>query len=162
MTTDTLRRWSRSFGIALLLLCAVFMATASGADGVSILGQYSGTKSDTLKLALYSEGDQTVGLVNMVTPTNQRISVTFKKSELTQFTALVQKAAAIQSEQWQLAGSYTETETNSPSHIVVYGGPGLQLSLTDPSIGAWSLTVKPEDVAGVLEVLKEMGEKVTE
>jgi len=161
MNTEMLRGFGRFCGIA-LLVCAALVAMASWADGLSVQAQYAGTKSDTLKLGLYTEGAEVVAVVNMVTPANQRISIAFNKSEFAQFIGLVQKAAQMHSDQWQVAGSYTETQTKSPSHIIVYGGPGVQLSLTDPSIGAWSLTLQAGDVAGVLTVLGQMGERVTE
>ena len=161
MTSETLRGFVRFCGIG-LAACAVLVATASRADGVTMLAQYTGAKNDTIKVALYTEGAEVVGLVNMVTPANQRISIAFKKKELAKFIGLVQQAAQINSDQWQAAGSYTETQTKSPSHIMVYGGPGLQMSLTDPSIGVWSFTLQAADVAGFLAVLNQMEDKVVE
>ena len=94
MTIGKLRGFVRLCGIA-LAACSVLVATAAQADGLSIVAQYTGTKSDTLKVALYTEGDEVVGVVNMVTPANQRISIAFKKSELAKFIALVQQASQI-------------------------------------------------------------------
>ena len=95
-----------------------------------------------MQVAVYTEGDETVGLVGIKGTDGKHVSITFDKQQMLTFIALVQKARAIQSDGWVEAGSFSETETSSPSHIVVYGGPSLQFSLTDPSIGSynWSTT----------------------
>ena len=143
---------------------ALLVAVSAQADGgsLNIVGQYSGGKNDTLKLSTYTEGTTVVGLVTLVTPANARISIAFNRSEFAQFIELMQKAVQIHSDHWQLAGTFSETGTKSPSHAIVYGGAGIQLVVVDPSVAAWSLTVQPQDVQNILVNLNQMVGQLTE
>jgi len=78
------------------------------------------------------------------------------------FTALVQKAMDIQSDDWQQAGSMDETGTTDPSHIVVYGGPSLQFTLVEPSKGSITFTLAKSDESTLLEVLNRADGLVTD
>lgn len=123
-------------------------------DGLEVLSRFS-NGSEEMQVAVYTEGDETVGLVGIKGTDGKHVSITFDKQQMATFIALVQKARAIQSDGWVEAGSYSETETSSPSHIVVYGGPSLQFSLTDPSIGSYNFTLGKGDISGFADGLDQ-------
>jgi len=138
-------------GFAALSLLASVQAYS---DGLEILSRFN-AGGEELEVAVYTEGDQTVGLVGIKGTDGKHVSITFDKKEMLTFIALIQKARAIQSDNWAEAGSFSETETSSPSHIVVYGGPSLQFSLADPSIGSYNYTLDKGDIAGFADGLNQ-------
>ena len=129
------------------------------ADGLEKLATFSNGGQE-LTVAIYTEDDQTVGLVGIKATDGKRVSITFNNKEMQTFIALVQKARGMDSDKWAEAGSFSETETSSPSHIVVYGGPSLQFSLTDPSIGGYSYTLDTGDIAGFADALAQAEQRV--
>jgi hypothetical protein len=149
-----------SLFVALLMpmqLCA--------ADGLEVLSTFTGGDAQ-LKVAVYTEGNQTVGLIGAWAPATQggqvKVSFTFDKQEMNTFIALVQKALQIQSAQWQQAGSMDETGTTSPSHVVVYGGPSLQFAVTDPSKGSVTFVLANGDEAALVNALNQAEGRLTD
>lgn len=145
----------RSFTAGLLMAAlGLLLPLPAYADGLERLATFS-NGGEELAVAIYTEGDETVGLVGIKGTDGKRVSITFNKQEMLTFIALVQRAQAIDSDKWAEAGSFSETQTSSPSHIVVYGGPSMQFSLTDPSIGGYNFTLLSSDIAGFVEALQQ-------
>ena len=128
------------------------------ADGLEIISSFTGGDAQ-LKVAVYTEGAETVGLIGAWGPAAQggplKVSFTFSKQEMDTFIALVQKAIQIQSAQWQQAGSMDESGTSSPSHVVVYGGPSLQFAVTDPSKGSVTFVLAGSDETALVNALNQ-------
>lgn len=143
-------------------LAVAFTAVPAKADGLQVLSTFNDGNNDQLAVAIYTEGTETVGLVGMITASNQHISITFDKKEMDTFIGIVRQAQGIDSDQWRQAGSFDETGTKSPSHIVVYGGPALQFSLTDPSVGSANFTLNKSDISGFIQALDDAEGKITE
>jgi len=139
---------------SLLAASSLLVPVQASADGLEILSRFN-AGGEELEIAVYTEGDQTVGLVGIKGTDGKHVSITFDKKEMVTFMALVQKARAIQSDGWVEAGSFSETETSSPSHIVLYGGPSVQFALTDPSIGGYNFTLDKGDIAGFADGLEQ-------
>jgi hypothetical protein len=141
------------------------MQPSCAADGLEILSSFTGGDAQ-LKIAVYTEGDQTVGLIGAWESATQngqlKVSFTFTKQEMDTFIALVQKALQIQSAQWQQAGSMDETGTSSPSHVVVYGGPSLQFAVTDPSKGSVTFVLASSDEAALVNALNQAEGRLSE
>ncbi len=123
-------------------------------DGLEILSRFS-NGGEEMQVAVYTEGDETVGLVGIRGTDGKHVSITFNKPQMATFIALVQKAQAIQSDSWVEAGSFSETQTSSPSHIVVYGGTSVQFSLTDPSIGSYNFVLTKSDISAFTDALTQ-------
>jgi hypothetical protein len=128
------------------------------ADGLELISSFTGGDAQ-LKVAVYTEGDQTVGLIGAWGPSAQggqlKVSFTFSKQEMDSFIALVQKALQIHSDRWQQAGSMDETGTTSPSHVVIYGGPSLQFAVTDPSKGSVTFVLAGSDETALVNALNQ-------
>jgi hypothetical protein len=140
--------------IAGLTALSLLLPVQAYSDGLEILSRFS-NGGEEMQVAVYTEGDETVGLVGIRGTDGKHVSITFNKQEMITFIALVQKAKAIQSDNWVEAGSFSESQTSSPSHIVVYGGPSLQFALTDPSIGGYNFTLATGDTAGFADALNQ-------
>ena len=138
-------------GLAALSLLLPLQAYS---DGLEILSRFS-NGGEEMQVAVYTEGDETVGLVGIRGTDHKHVSITFDKTEMLTFIGLVQKAGAIQSGNWVEVGSFDESQTSSPSHIVVYGGTSVQFSLTDPSIGSYNFVLDKGDIAGFMAALTQ-------
>lgn len=159
LTTHSERTWSRQGFAAGVLMAgltalSLLVPVQAYSDGLEILSRFSNGGED-MQVAVYTEGDETVGLVGIRGGDGKHVSITFNKQEMTDFIALVQRAQAIQSDSWVEAGSFSETQTSSPSHIVVYGGTSVQFSLTDPSIGSYNFVLVKSDIPGFLAGLNQ-------
>jgi len=140
--------------VAAFVTAPLLVTSSASAGNLAILSSFN-NDGEELDVATYTEGDQIVGLLGMKGPTGLRISITFDKKKLAAFIDMVQRAYDFDFIGWKEAGSYTETDTKSPSHIVVYGGPSLRFSLTDPSVGSLDFTLNPADVAAFQATLNQ-------
>jgi hypothetical protein len=161
MGVRDIQRGSGRWGLPACLLAAVLSvapllagAPAQAAGNLVVVSAFTNS-GEELDVATYTEGSQTVGLVGMKGANDLRVSITFNKKELATFIALVQRAIEIRSDGWKQAGSFSETETKSPSHIIVYGGPSLQFSLSDPSVGSLDFTLNAGDISGFVAALNQ-------
>jgi len=146
----------RSLAFGSLFVALLMPMQPCAADGLEIVSSFTGGDAQ-LKVAVYTEGSQTVGLIGTWAPNPQggqlKVSFTFSKPEMDTFIALVQKALQIHSDQWQQVGSMDETGTTSPSHVGVYGGPSLQFAVTDPSKGSVTIVLASSDETALVDAL---------
>ena len=74
-----------------------------------------------------------VGLLTIVTPDAN--SFAFNLTEWKSLIALCDRATKVQSRDWTVVGTMTETGTSDVSHLTVSSGPGVNFVITSPKDG---------------------------
>lgn len=128
-----------------IVLCLTLFASAPAlADGLQNVGTYHDGNSEFV-IDSYSKGAVTVGLIGL-DDNNLKVSYAFDKTDWPAFYRLWQKARAMSSDKLQTAGSVTETGSATLCIVALAGGPGIRITIVDPTRGAVTVLLQPSDV----------------
>jgi hypothetical protein len=140
------RAWLLAVALVLAASAPVFAK-----EGLEVLRTFE-NGDQKIQVATFTQGSETVGLLGI--RAGNRVSFSSRRGMWRDILALLEQAARVQDTRWRFVGALTETDTTNPSHLVVYGGPALQIILMDPSVGARAFTFKEGDRAALAEALR--------
>lgn len=133
--------------LALLPIIAVLLllhsAPVQAAGQLDVVGKFFANGVE-LDIATYTEGTQKVGLIGIAT-TTQRASVAFSPGEWDSFVNLWQNAAKLESDSWQLIGSFKEPNTKEQDLLIVTAGLGVQFTIMNRTSGTSSFVLAKSD-----------------
>ena len=131
---------------ALLLFSLIPGTTSLRAEGKLAIVERFADRNTVLTVAHYTvagapTGKGKVGLLTIATPDAN--SFAFNLAEWKSLIALCDRATKVQSSDWTVVGTMTETGTSDVSHLTVSAGPGVNFVVTSPK-GSTVAHVLPE------------------
>lgn len=123
--------------------------------GLNIVHTFS--NGDTkLMLATYTTDTDVVSLLG-IAHQEHKVSYGFRGTDWEQMRSLVQKAATVQTKKWLEEGSMAETDTTSPSHLLIYvNDTTIQFVISDPTTGTNNFMLPRSDVDDFLRQSAEV------
>jgi hypothetical protein len=150
-----MRTLSRFLAILFLLTAAPAYAEGS----LLSVGTYSdGTV--TVNLDTYTDGPKIVSLVGMK-GNSISISYAFDKAEWPKFLRLWTSAKAMTGSDYKTAGSIIEVGSSAQCVISLAGGPGVRITIVDPTVGALVYVVPPGSEDDFDAKLRQIGDAAT-
>lgn len=113
-----------------------------------------------VQVAKYTENGEVVVVLNLRTP--QSVSFSCHRPLLHKIIDLWEEGLKVKSAKWEYVGALTEVGTTNPSHLVFYGGKGMQLALVDPSVGAVAFTFLDSDKDAFVAALRAVEPQISE
>ncbi len=133
----------------LVLLISLALGAASPATR-DLTYIKSFTKDGTkLELVIFSQQEKLAGLVGIAA--DKRNSYGLSHSDSLALVELLKPVERSASVKWRYLGAMTETDTKSPSHLVIYAGPTVKVIIIDPSIGINSFDLDWDDLPAFKE-----------
>ena len=150
-------RWS--LFPALLILSLVLGTSPLRAEGKLAVVERFADRNTVLTVAHYTvAGAPTakgkVGLLTIATPDAN--SFAFNPSEWKSLIALCDRATKMQSGDWTVVGTMTETGTSDVSHLTVIAGPGLNFVITSPKDGTVAHVLQKAEFSRFQKALAEV------
>jgi hypothetical protein len=131
-----------------ILALAVMVAAPSAAlaeDKFDAIAQFRSGNAG-ISLAVFTHGTEIVGVIGLDNG-GARVAYAFHGEEWVTFSNLIETAMRQGSERWAKVGGMSETDTSSPSELIIYSGPQVQLIVIDPSKGANVFKLQKSDFA---------------
>jgi hypothetical protein len=108
----------------------------------------------------YNDDGKIVALIGMKSD-GTTISFAFDKAEWPKLLTLWRSARAMTGSSYATAGSLTEVGSSARCVITLAGGPGVRMTVVDPTAAAFAIVVQPSDADGFENSLRQIGEAAT-
>jgi hypothetical protein len=147
----------RSYILALALLLAAPSA-ALAEDKLDTIASFQSGRS-SINLAVFTRGPEIVGVI-AVAIGDSRVAFAFHADDWATFSNLIDTAMRRNGERWAKVGGMSESGTSSPSELIVYSGPQVQLIVIDPSDGANVFKLQKSDFSAWRAAARTIGERL--
>jgi len=147
------------FLLPLMLFAATPLSSASAAGNLVSVGEYN-ADGVQVNLDTYTDGPQVVALIGMK-GSGTSISFAFDQAEWPKLRNLWNAARAKSGGTYQTAGSLKEVGSTAQCVITLAGGPGVRMTIVDPTAGALTYVVQPSDQSDFESKLSQVGNAAT-